>query len=285
MFCPKCGAEVLEGTRFCYQCGAPVEVQENPVAAEPIIPQPVAVEPQVAVPEAEPVFPTPSAPKEKKPKKSFKPSPPVRILLRIASVLLSLLLIGSLIATALVIDGQRLTDQESVTKVVDSVLQDTSSEAAESTRENLVDLVVAEMKARGGEKMTVTKEQVLEFLDNSDAEDFMSEKIAGFVTDFVNGTEETTLRKSEVIEVLEENEQAAEKAFGVELNGTLKQDVTNFMERNDVEKIIRKKVFTRIRSTHLLGDYDIGELLICRKVCGGRNITRTNDTKSYFFHT
>lgn len=268
MFCPKCGSEVLEGTKFCYQCGAPVEAQENPVMTEPevpveepIIPQPVVEEPQAAVPEAAPILQTPPAKKEKKPKKDFKPSPPVRILLRIASVVLSLLLIGSLIATALVIDGQRLTNQDSVTEVVDSVLQDNSSKAAETTRENLVELVVEELKTRGGDKMTVTKEQVLEFLDNSDAGDFMSEKIAGFVTDFVNDTEETTLRKSEVIEMLEENEQATEEAFGVEMNGTLKQDVTNFMERNDVEKIIRKKVFTKVKSMNLLGDYDIGELL------------------------
>lgn len=272
MFCPKCGSQVPEGTGFCLQCSAPVEEQENPVMtepevpiAEPIIPQPVVEEPPVAVPDAAPVVPTPPVKQEKNPGKTFKPSPPVRILLRIASVVLSLFLIGSLIATALVIDGRRLTDQDNVTKVVNTLMQEDSSEAAfnrdDLTREKVVELVVEELKTRGGDKMTVTKEQALEFLDNSNAGDFMSEKAAGFVTDFINGTQETTLRKSEVIEMLEENEEAAEEAFGVDLNTTVKQDVTNFMERNDVEKIIRKKVFTRIKSMNLLGDYDIGELL------------------------
>lgn len=281
MFCPKCGSQVLEGTKFCFQCGAPVE-EQPPV--ESVMAPPVE-EPVVAAPEtpAEPVFSQPvaeqtpvaaPATKEKKPKRKFTPTPPVRILLRIASAVLCFFLIGSLIATAFVIDMQRLMDQDNVDKVVDSLLQEDSSQtvltlarkanrgsSVKLTREQLIAWIFEVLKERGGAKMTVTEEQVIEFLDKSNAEEFLSDKIAGFITDFIKGTEETTLRKSEIIEMLEENERAAEEAFNVELNSAVKQDVTNFMERNDVENLIRKEVFTKMEAVKLIDDYDVGELL------------------------
>lgn len=62
MFCQKCGSQVPEGSKFCINCGAPVEI---PAPAAPAVPEPAqapAPEP-VQVPVQEPVAPqVPEAP-------------------------------------------------------------------------------------------------------------------------------------------------------------------------------------------------------------------------------
>lgn len=35
MFCPKCGAQIPDGSRFCGSCGSPIEAKQNPAPVPP----------------------------------------------------------------------------------------------------------------------------------------------------------------------------------------------------------------------------------------------------------
>ena len=77
MFCEKCGTEIIDGTRFCHRCGAPVTVTPVPAPAPqrniPSVPAPQQNIPPVPAPaprQMAPYTPTPTpAPRQKPPRK------------------------------------------------------------------------------------------------------------------------------------------------------------------------------------------------------------------------
>lgn len=248
MVCNQCGYTMPEGMEFCVQCGC-----------------------QMNAPDPWPALS--SEAEGEKLRKNRTPSAPVRVLLRIASSILSLCLIGTLIATALVVDMQRLMSQKQMEKVVDSVLQERPSSSVltlarnalengteQLSRDQLAAWICDTLKI-GDDQMNITPEQLGQFLEESTADEFLIEKMTGFASDFVNGTKDTTLQKAEVLEVLEENTAAIEEVFGVKVDAELKQKVTDYIEQKDIENVIHNEVFAKIEAAQLMEDYTVGSLL------------------------
>lgn len=84
MFCTKCGKKAEEGTKFCTDCGAPLEIktpeEETPVTdfeePTPVTPPPSYTEPQPAAPVTPPVTPVapPVAPVTPPPADNLSPT-------------------------------------------------------------------------------------------------------------------------------------------------------------------------------------------------------------------
>jgi len=275
LHCPACGAPLEAGSAFCPYCGTAVTVTTLP--QDPFADLFPATTPEPPAPQPEPV-------KEEKPPKKEKPSrerrwnpgPVSRIFLRIGSVLLSLVLSVALFATVLTVDMQTLTSESTIEQVIESVmLQDTDASllvlaknskdddsAAARLQDKLVDMIYDVLKKNDTEgRITATKDQISEFLSRSDSDKFLSNKISGLMDDLINGTDNTRIRSSDVIKLLERNEDLALEVFGKDVNEKMKTDIKKFMDDKDIDRLIHKEIFPKIRESSIVGILSVSSLL------------------------
>lgn len=306
--CSVCGTAIEEGHSFCVNCGTPcqgalqhsqqrslqqssLQAQQPVQQAQQAAPPPPAFIPQSPAVQPEPVSETP--PKQKKQKKEkpekiqktrrTKRIPPagVRVLLRICSLLLCLVLCGTVLATAVVLDLRQLTSKDSVEKVVTSMftgnveVQDTPLSAAVvghsasikgKNLDTLLEWLYDFLKERFGDEMTITLEQMKDFVNRSNVKDKLTDKLISYVDDFLNGTNNTQITEEEIIQVIEENEELIEEIFGEDVEVVdieeVQEEVLDFVEENDLNTVIREEVFEQIEQQPLMGDdYTVKDLL------------------------
>lgn len=269
--CVICGVDFPDGSAFCPFCGSAATTSQTPLVPEPVIDQPQ--------PEFQPtpgVQPSPpDIPENKPPKKRWVPGHVARIFLRIGTVLLSILLSLSLLMTIFVIDFKMLTNESTVERVIDSVLRDSpegqlmmlakgssDDDSASQLQDALVDLIYDALKKNDdGNKITATKDQISEFLARSDSDKFLSDKLTGLMSDLINGTEETHIRSKDVIKLLENNEDLAQEIFGKDVNAKMKEDIRRFIDEHDIDRVIHKEIFPKIREANLGGILSISGVL------------------------
>lgn len=185
----------------------------------------------------------------------------VKVLLRILSVLLCLCLCASLLATALILDFRLMTSKENIKKIAGTLvsapvqtrhipltaamgrlrLNETSDTTAQ-TQEALVEWLYDTLKAQHGDELTVTKEQMESFLDQSGTKDFLTDKISSYMDDFINGTSNTTITTEEVVELIKENKALVEQELGVTMDPQAWDQVIDFVEQSDIGEVIRTEV-------------------------------------------
>lgn len=280
--CAICGSEFPEGSEFCPFCGTPVPPPTASAPTQPFTPPTAPEDPFT------PPAPAPQPPlhekakkekirKEKAPKgKGWNPGPIARIFLRLGSVILSFLLSISLAATVLTVDMQLLTSESTVERVISSVLRERngsqlsvlakgSSDDQSITAElqdTLVDMIYDTLKQNDDEnKITASKEQISEFLTRSDSDKFLSDKLSGLMEDLINGTENTHIRSADVIKLLDRNEDLAEEILGSEVNAQMKQDIKRFMDEKDIDRLIHKEIFPKIREFNVGGILSVSAAL------------------------
>lgn len=261
-FCPRCGNALRPGSQFCGRCGAPA--------------QPTPVQP-VTVPQSAPAAEG-KKPKQKKEKpqrtRKIKRVPPlgVRILLRFLSFLLCLVLCASILATAVVLDLRQVTKKDNMDKVLTSLLSGSveaqnsllvgavggDSSGSGDSLDAILDWTYDYLKDYFGDEMTITQDQMKEFVDRSTAKEALTDKLASYVEDFLNGTQNTEITTDEIIEIIDDNEKLIEEIFGdYEVNVDIEQvkaDVEEFVAENDLNEMIREEVFEVIETTPILGD-------------------------------
>lgn len=293
MKCEYCGTPLEEGMVFCTQCGA-AQVPPLPPESERSAPTTVLT-PDMAPPASrpgrppepipQPVRPPESAPQPKtvkkptpqkapKPVKQKKPlNPAVAVLLKIASALLCILLTASLTATLVVLDVQQLTSQRGLTKVVEGLLCEMPTVsfnrinaapgaietvgAEDVDQESLLAWFYDTMKSQYGDELKITQQQMQAFLEQSTAKDYVSEKLASYVSDFVNGTNKTELPADEILDVLDENLDLAEEIFGMKIDRKVKDEVSNFLERNNINEMIQSQVIGQLQDAEIPGVTDV----------------------------
>ena len=248
MFCKKCGNELAEGAKFCNRCGL-----------------------QLQIPTAEPVQPKPTKEKVKK----APPSKGVRVVLCLLSILVCLCLTISLLLTALAVDMRRLMDADSVDSAAESVLQgnvtlcvsslavsDTEKDGVDQfVRDQLVEIIHEMLNADDGLDENVTREQVDQFLEDSTIEEYLTDKIAGYAMDMIMGTDNTSITVSEILELLEENEEAFEENFGVELDGETIDRIRFFLEKyENRDGSLIGGAMEEFREEELFGLFSLNEL-------------------------
>lgn len=243
-------------------------------------------------PEAEPVWEPQAAPvyqppqPEKPPvKRKKRPSLGVRFVMQLLSFLLCLVLVATLVAGVAVMDLRRLTSSDGLKKVLDEVLFKTSAEHTTSQipngysvmhmsdidididdvpgdilgggngEENMDALVewLYDALTENMEDVQFTEEDLAKFVEESTVGDYLSEKLAGFAEDVLNGTENTEITSDEIMDLLEENERELKQELNVELSAEdkrqLKKDLEQIVEEEDLNNTIRQTVSEEVDAT------------------------------------
>lgn len=227
-------------------------VNETPETAVNEIPQEVsneAVEKEAPEVAAEAV-PAP-APKAKKVKKPWPV--PVRILMGFIAFILCVVMFAVSVAGVLILNVRTVVSRDGITKIVNQLV--TGAPASGPVRPalavgagvylddyasgndvtgSLVDWAYDMLKEQLGEEMTVTREQVQTFVQESTVKDFVIDKAAGLVEDFYSGDNKTTITVEEVLQMMEENKQILEEQFGVVINQEAKDAVSAMLAENEI---------------------------------------------------
>ncbi len=130
---------------------------------------------------------------------------------------------------------------------------------------NLVDWFYDQIDASTDKPLKYSREEMREFVQESTVSDYLSEKLAGYTADFINGTEETQIDTREVMDLLKENEDLMQSKLNMELNDQqwvqIENTVVKIVEEDDLNTTIRDKVYTAVdnvleENSALLGGID-----------------------------
>lgn len=250
----------------------------SPVVTPPVSPKPVDKKPVEEKPGKD-------NKKPKKAKKRIGPPWIIRTLLQMVSVFLCLLLVVSLLATSLLLDFRTLTSSDTINTLITSILSGSSSGTTEqgdnvSTQQipdsaylvplsnpygdiaipdnfelpsdiltnpdAISDYLVEIAQKYLDEDADITKEQIQDFMDQSTVTDFVADKVASYIDDALNGTENTLITVDEIMDLLEENEELLAETFDItiteEQKEQIREKVTETVETNDLNGNIREKV-------------------------------------------
>jgi len=210
----------------------------------------------------------------------------VRVLLRILCILLCICLCASITATVLILD-YRLVTSEDVTRQIAGALFSISapprqlpmpaaagaaptaeaSDANAQTQQELVGWLYDTLKKQHGDELQVTQEQMQTFLDQSTTKDYLTEKIASYMDDFINGTDTTTITAEELEWLIDENNAAIEGQLGVQMDDAARQQVLSFAEEMNIGEVIRTEVIEKVENITISGGstsqtgYTVGTLM------------------------
>ncbi len=114
----------------------------------------------------------------------------------------------------------------------------------------LVDWIYEKVEEQVGEELPFTKEEIGEFVEESTVSDYLSEKIADYADDFLNGTENAVITVDELMNLVEENEVLLKEKLNVELTPELKEQINVAVEKvvveQDINSTIRDTVYTTV---------------------------------------
>ena len=196
----------------------------------------------------------------------------VKVLLRILSILLCLCLCASLLATALILDFRLATSKDNIKELAGSLLRSPASPqrvpltaamgglrlagtsgAGTQTQEALVEWLYDTLKEQHGDELTVTQEQMQAFLDQSTTKEYLTDKIASYMDDFINGTANTTITTQELAWLIQENNAAIEAELGVEMDEAAQEQVLAFVEEVNIGEVIRTEVIENMNRIPISG--------------------------------
>ena len=223
----------------------------------------------------EPVSPA-EVPAVKKAGKTQKPHVALRILLQLLSLILSLSLLVGVLSAALVADLRRVTAKEGIKQIIVTLLQgpakvrpaagaagirpDSTSTRDSSEAQNMLVDMALEML----ENMELISDEIPEeairaevegFLEESTVVDFLTDKVAGYTSDYLTGEALTTITPEEIRQLVEENKEVIQNRFGIEITQEQTDAIVSIAEEAGIDTIVRQEVFESI-SSKPLGDAD-----------------------------
>lgn len=222
-----------------------------------------------------------------------KPTFMARLILQISSLVLSLVLTVSLLATALLADVLVLTSSGGIETILNHMVSpadpapdstqpamgaagvillaspDSAEISADTSPDSniLTEYVYDLVQEALGDDIPITPEQVQYFIEESTIIDFVAGKSASLVQDMLNGTENTTVTAEELRQLMDENEKVIEETFQVEITEEMKQDMVTKMEEavvdTDINATLRSGV-ERVLQTPVpgTGGMTVSDLLV-----------------------
>ena len=106
----------------------------------------------------------------------------------------------------------------------------------------MVDWMYDLLKEQFGEEVAFTKNEVEDLMMQSTLPEFLSEKMAGVMTDIYTEDYSTTITTEEILEQIDLNQELIEEKLGVEITGETKNKVVTWSQENDVVGMVHKVV-------------------------------------------
>ncbi len=107
----------------------------------------------------------------------------------------------------------------------------------------LADAVIGILGSQSGEAdVPISKEEVVEFIEQSSIPEFISDKVSGVVVDVINGEATTTITKDEVIELIQENKELIEDTLKTEIPDEVIESVGALVEESNISQTIQQEV-------------------------------------------
>lgn len=113
-------------------------------------------------------------------------------------------------------------------------LEEQSGDLGNVVTEGLVGFLYEGLKDFLGEDMTMTQEELEAVVDQSTVKDFIADKAAGLVTDYVTGDITTTITGDEVKQLIEENQALIEQVVGQPLPDNVIDQIVQVVENNEI---------------------------------------------------
>ena len=206
----------------------------------------------------------------------------IRFLLWAVSLLLSIALFASVIATALVADVRVVTSKDNIRNFVVQLLSEPVQlhgraplrQGAGSIRvalpaapsfniphrdnsitqglglaaslgfnvtEQMIDLFYDQLQSQMGEEATITKEELTDLVEQSTLTDFLADKAADLVVDYVTGEVTTTFEPEEIQALIVENTELIEAITGEPLPEEVVTQIVETITTNEVIQKVEEK--------------------------------------------
>lgn len=187
----------------------------------------------------------------------------LRILFGFLSVILCVALFATTVLTIVLADVRVLTNEDNLQVIISHVLfgtpiqkpapvapqamggmklDETDSSTTGSMTDMVVDALYDLLGEQFGEEVPFTKEEVGDLLDQSTIPDFLSDKMAGIMSDIYTGNTTTTITGEEVAQLLEENKALIEDTIGMEMPQEYVDTIVNKVNEMDVPNMIQNVV-------------------------------------------
>lgn len=195
------------------------------------------------------------------------PSAGVKVLLVLLSILLCICLFASILATTLVVDARMLTSKNGFEKIINTLVTPHTHPrhlpltaaagalpvAEGGSTESLISGLLESLKSQYGEELPVTEAQMQTFLEESTVKDFLADKAASYMSDFVNGTKNTTITSEELQTLIAENKELIEDTFDVEITHDIQDAITSAVEDMDIGNVIENEVLGNLGNLTIPG--------------------------------
>ncbi len=112
--------------------------------------------------------------------------------------------------------------------------RDDANSVAFNLTEQLVDMLYQELQNANNGEITVTQERLEQLIEESTVKDYIVDKTAALVTDYVLGEITTTFETEEIAQLLEENKALIEEITGEPLPEEMKTQVAEIFTQNEI---------------------------------------------------
>ena len=205
--------------------------------------------------------------------KQKKLSRGARFGLSVASFVLGLLLFFTAIATALLADVQIVTSQDGLSGIIRTMMSapaqvrphapatvanegglrvaprvnrtyqmprrddadaDAAGDVATDLTEQLIGMFYEQMGEMFGEEITFTQEEFTQMVNDSTVKDYIADKTAGLITDYLNDEITTTFEAEEVVQLIQENSALIESITGEPIPEDISQTIGEVFDENEI---------------------------------------------------
>lgn len=196
-------------------------------------------------------------------------SPGARIGIGFLSFLLCVALFATAICACLVASGRVLTSAGSLQQIIQELLTASSGHDTAAVPQKgytvqplsaapsgdgmdldmgtdldmtdaLLDFIMEAVESQIGE-LPISREEVGDLIDRSTAKDYLAEKAAGMVSDFIRGEATTTIEPEEIRQLIEENEELISQVIGEPLPSEFTEQIVTWVVENETIEQLNKE--------------------------------------------